>query len=234
MKKTLILILALSAMLIWNNPVSATPYLQLDISNGTYIGGSEETVFSTTNPFTLYALINSDSQFYGPGETYYISAAISPQIDEGADLGSFSFAGTAVDVTDDMIFGTPPSEATSNSDDLSSHGIYDTYYKEFEFTLDPSEKATDYNSQDSPGGLVENPDGTLYFQDFFVDLTGLDSGYSVHFDLYTKNEDGSIKKNAPFSHDAQSGDPAVPEPATIILMVSGLLGLIGYRRKLKI
>jgi hypothetical protein len=36
---------------------------------------------------------------------------------------------------------------------------------------------------------------------------------------------------APFSHDAQSN--GVPEPATLLLLGSGLLGLIGFKRKFK-
>lgn len=245
MKKMMIVALTLSAMLIWCNPVSAVPYLQLDISDGVYVGGGEETIFATTDPFTLYALIDPNAQNKYPDPYYYISIALLKEgsglaESESGDFGYIEVDGDVINVTDDMIFGTPPLEDVLQQNDLPSHGIYETYFTEVEFEIDETKKSNEYDSMEDPGGL-ENWDGGdfLYYEDFSVKLSGLSDGYSVHFDLYTKgynNRDQlEIQEFAPFSHDA-AGTPGapIPEPATVFLMGFGLVGLAAFgRRRMK-
>lgn len=216
---SLITFLLLSAV-----PALALPQLQLDIEDGVYVGGTDETVYATTNPFTLYALLDNPALL---SREFYISAAITPDIGSaGGDYGSFVFAGTTVAVTADMIYGTPPADASVK--DISEHGIYDAWYREFAFTFDPTKTAADYNPQDNPGGLVLADSGDLlYYQDFLVDTSGLAPDLAVHFDLFTVI-DGKILK-APFSHDAQSSP--IPEPATMLLLGVGFIGLAGIGRK---
>jgi hypothetical protein len=221
MKKVIISLIAF--LLLSAVPALALPNLQLDIQDGVYVGGDDDTVYATTNPFTLYALMD-DPAFLT--HQFYIAAAITPGIgNTGGDYGSFVFNGTTVDVTDDMTYGTPP--VNDLYKDIPGHGIYDTWYREFAFTFDGDKRAADYNSEDDPGGLVPDPSGSLYYQDFLVDTTGLASGLSVHFDLYTII-DGKLYK-APLSHDAQSAP--VPEPASMMLLGVGLIGLAGIGRK---
>ena len=150
-KRNLFFIGAILFMLGWTGPALALPTLQLDIGNGVY-DTATETVIATSQTFTLFALLNSNDV----SGTYYISAAITPQVDNGTDLGSFSFAGETIYVTEDMSYGTPPVESTSNSDDLQKHSIYPTYFREFAFTF-TGDTVGVYNSQDDPGSFTAIP-----------------------------------------------------------------------------
>ena len=93
----------------------------------------------------------------------------------------------------------------------------------------------------------------MYYQAFTIDTSGLDPNYFVHFDLYNTfdttvtnkvcsgkgrsrscvdivvGSNVNINSFAPFSHDAESGK--VPEPGTLLLFGSGILGLGFFGRK---
>jgi hypothetical protein len=231
-KKLSILGVAFILSIFLCSPLLAVPTLQLDILDGTY-DPITETIMATGNQFTLRALVK-DGYISNP---YYISAAYLPQADSTGGLGSFSFAGNAVD-SGDLIYGNPPVDVVANNLDLPSHDIFPTYYYEYAFSFisDEDHKIAEYNANpdDSDGPVSGN---YLYYYDFIINTTALGNGYSLHFDLYNEtfktNKKGegsySVDDFAPFSHDAQSNP--IPEPATMLLLGSGLIGISGLGRK---
>lgn len=205
--------------------LAVLPTLQLGIEGGVYFDG---TTYNTTDPFTLQALYNGDGNLYG--DTFYLSIAVVPKIDTAVDLGSFTItysgATTTVDVTADMVFGTPPIATINDGPpgDLAPHGVFPTYFMEFAFLFDETQTVPAINV-----ATGETPPGTLAFRNFIINYAGLDGDFALHFDLYNLDGDNEIDQFAPFSHDAQTN--GVPEPGSLFLLGSGLVGLALYGRK---
>ena len=229
----------------------AIPALQLDILGGTY-DTETETIVATSKVFTLYALLNTLNGRVDPTDTYFVSAAVVPRTTPAGVYGTFDFDGddltgiapvgngdTTIEVTGEMAFGTVPFETYEGFDpgDLATHGIFETFYTEFAFTFDSDNTAALYNAQDTPGAGPSSVDmGPLLWSAFTVDTHHLSDDLLIHFDLYSvRATDDSFDPDydrhlfAPFSHDAQS----VPEPSTMLLFGTGLLGLIAYARRRK-
>ncbi|MBF0468781.1 MAG: choice-of-anchor N protein [Desulfamplus sp.] len=224
--------------LLLSSTAFAVPYLQLDASNSTY-NDDTESIVSNSDIFTLYALVNDSTlNLNTDTKTFYISIALPTNVENNNnDFGSFS-VGSKTYYYSDLKYGTPSK--------LPKHDIFPTYYVERSFTFsnltgsnESKDRATSYNSEDTPGGLTTttNVNGSLAYAAFDIDISNLNPKYQLHFDLYTYSSNGKITK-APFSHDAETGirtnpppDNPVPEPSTIMLLGFGLLGLSMIGRK---
>lgn len=233
MKQKLILASIAFAVLLFSQSAMAVPFLQLDASDGVYVGGNEESIVPTTNPFTLYALADYGSNKW-ENEDYFISIALisdTVPITEGGGVpafGSFDFDGTTYNSGGPWTYGVPPASLDANPGLLGPHDVFPTYFLELSFMFDPNNKAAEYNTQDNPGGFMADANGDLYYAAFAVDIAGLSDDFHLHFDLYSKDGD-KIDEFAPFSHDAVTN--GVPEPGTVFLLGIGLIGLAGLGRK---
>lgn len=236
MKKLIGATIGLLGCLLGANLSFAFPALQLNIAGGTYYGAGvyDSTTLSNGPVFDLYAYLQPNEK-NTIDDTYYLSMAVVPKTGPlGADLGSFLFNGTEINVTADMVYGVPPVEllgtAYQDPNDLSQHGIYETFFYEYGFSFNsPAATVGAYNV-----ATGETAPGVMNYRSFSLDTTNLTEGYEIHFDLYNSrvcSGDVDVTSFAPFSKDAQSS--RVPEPNTMLLLGTGLLG-IGLLRKRKL
>lgn len=226
-------------------PAHAVPALQLDIAGGTY-DATTETVFASSNTFSLYAYYTGTA----PTSTFYLSMALVPPTSVAGNYGSFKINGSTVNVTGDMVYGTPPIETYLAFDpgDLSKHSIFPTYFAEQSFTFSGpnSGQSGVYNTQDHAGWGPQAGTG-MYYKKFDLDVSGLSAGEGIHFDFYNEalvtycskksgvcsSTDVDVNQFAPFSHDAQGMVSSVPEPETYAMLLAGLglMGFVARRRK---
>lgn len=223
-------------------PAYSVPTLQVDIAGGTY-DPVTETIVTANETFTVRAWLSPKQQNATEllSSSYVISMAIAPMVGSGfnPDNSSFVFDGQTINVTEDMEYGVPPLEdyVLHDPGDLPKHGVFETYFAEWEFHFDESAEYKKVNVQDDPGAALMTGTGSYVVQ-FTVDVSGLSGSVNgkqigVHFDLYNKTIDPvdvDVDKFAPFSHDAEYRPPSIvfsdeiPEPASFA--VWGVLGAV--------
>lgn len=227
----------LASSVIFAAPTYAVPTLQLDILGGSY-DNTDESVFLETDGSGELAAYCSPGNKNNCSMEHFISIAILDAngngVDAGTDFGSFLFNGTTYN-TNALTYGIPPLEAAPEEDkddgDLAKHGVFPTLFAEvgFDFSGDTRDVV---NVQDNPGTTADTSQSDMFFETFNFDVSGLNEGWRLHFDLYNeeyKGADRDVDDFAPFSHDAYvemtgGNEPPrrVPEPTSILA-----LGLIG-------
>lgn len=246
-KNNLSKVLAIVFLFAIATTANAIPSLQLgEGSSGDWSYDTlTETWLTTSSTFTLNATANSDG-IGGNGDyawdpagagnqtAYLVFAAVPGTfVADGFDITVGNDGGILSSYTSG--YGTPPIEDPNS---IAGHGVYDSYFEIYEFNFDGA-LTNIFDTQ--PGGTGT---GMGFLESFNVTINSLDLAITgVHMDLFSVDGDGTLDLGssdrrtvnafAPFSHDAEFNPAPVPEPTTILLFGTGLIGLAGVARRKK-
>lgn len=233
--KGLILVLVLASGIIISNDVTlAQPTFQVYIDGAIAgeLGGNEDTWFSLANPFDLVVV-----GAYGPNTTSITDVTLLVSVPEG-EIGAISIdsfspltSGADRDILTDVLgvdgYSTKsflPTDVHLNhypvQDDVSDFLIYNlSSFGNGESNL---------NNYDAGDGTITSTSASGEQKEYTVSYTGFSS---LHFDVYgfvTNSKGPNRWANNPGSHDSTA---VIPEPSTLILLWTGLLGFMGYANK---
>jgi len=219
MRKSALFAFALT--LIMGASVNAVPTLQLFVAGGTY-DNSTETWVANSNSFDLYVIgANEVLHNVMVNMALNIPEATNPNGSANIDVNGHAY--------NSWTYGTP--------DLLPPHDIFPAWYTEFNsgnygYVGRVGDTNDELHPYDPSQGYLSHGGAWGQYRRFHITLTGIDY---THFDgfLYTQDHRCHTRiQFAPFSHDAESGGSAVPEPGTLALFGLGSLGM-GLVRKFR-